>query len=229
MNMRTVLQSGMLAALLLATGPATFATAPPEAAVKKSRAGICHLSGTSGYQQTIRFKAFASIEACLKSGGRLPKNARKKSHFDPATPARPGDEGVLYGSLVKVIDGDTLIVKVQGAALHFRLAGIDAPESDQPFGASASQELAGLIGGQPCVLVYEEGGMYGRLVAHLWIDDVYVNAEMVKRGLAWFDSVSAPDNLLVVYEDEAREAKLGLWALPVEERVPPWEWRKEQR
>lgn len=71
--------------------------------------------------------------------------------------------------------------------------------------------------------------MYGRLVAHLWIGDVYVNAEMVKRGLAWFDSVSAPDNLLVVYEDEAKEAKLGLWALPLEERVPPWVWRQEQR
>ncbi len=47
--------------------------------------------------------------------------------------------------------------------------------------------------------------------------------------IAWFDSASAPDNLLVSNEDEAREAKRGLWALPLEERVPPWEWRKEQR
>jgi endonuclease YncB( thermonuclease family) len=58
---------------------------------------------------------------------------------------------------------------------------------------------------------------------------MYANAEMIKRGMAWFDSASAPDNLLDWYQDEAREAKKGLWALPLDERVPPWEWRKEQR
>jgi endonuclease YncB( thermonuclease family) len=52
---------------------------------------------------------------------------------------------------------------------------------------------------------------------------------MVKRGMAWFDSVSAPDNLLVLFEEGARDAKRGLWALPMEDRVPPAEWRKEQR
>ena len=221
---------GVTVAILLATGSASIAAAPADPEVKKSRAGICHERGTAGYQQTVRFKVFESIQACLKSGGRLPKNStRKKSHFDPSTPARAGDEGVLYGPLVRVIDGDTLIVKVQGAALHIRLVGVDAPESDQPLGDTARKELAGLIGGQQCVLVYEEGDKYGRLVAHLWIGDQYVNAEMVKRGMAWFDSASAPDDLLDLYQQEAREAKRGLWALPPEERVPPWEWRKEQR
>lgn len=223
-------QGGLLTAILLLTGSAAIADAPAEAAIKKSRAGICHVLGTAGYQQTIHFKAFNSIEACLKSGGRLPKNAtRKASHFDPSTPAHAGDEGVLHGPLVKVIDGDTLVVKVQGAPLHIRLVGMDAPEADQPFGDTARADLAELIGTQQCVLVYEEGDMYGRLVAHLWVGDVYVNAEMIKRGMAWFDSASAPDNLLDLYQEEAREAKRGLWALPLEARVPPWEWRKEQR
>ena len=160
--------------------------------------------------KTKHFKAFETIEACLKSGGRLPKTStRKTSHFDPSKPAHAGDEGVLYGPLVKVIDGDTLIVKIQGAALRIRLGGVDAPESNQPFGDIARNVLAGLIGEQQCVLVYEEGDMYGRLVAHLWIGDMYVNAEMVKRGMAWFDSASAPDNLLYLDEEEAREAEAG--------------------
>jgi endonuclease YncB( thermonuclease family) len=224
------IQGGLLAAILLAAAPTSVAADSADPAIKKSRASICHERGTPGYQQTIHFKSFASIEACLKSGGRLPKNAaRKKSYFDPSKPAHAGDEGVLYGDLVKVIDGDSLVVKVQGAALHIRLIGVDAPESDQPFGDNARNELVGLIGEQQCVLVYEEGDMYGRLVAHLWIGDMYVNAEMVKRGMAWFDSASAPDDLLVGNEDEAREAKRGLWALPSEQRVPPWDWRKEPR
>jgi endonuclease YncB( thermonuclease family) len=187
------------------------------------------VQGTAGYPQTIHFKTFGSIEACLKSGGRLPEAATHKTNFEPSKPAHAGDEGVLFGPLIRVIDGDTLIVKVQGAALRIRLVGIDAPESDQPFGDTARIELASLIGTQQCVLVYEEGDMYGRLIAHRWIGDRYVNAEMVKRGMDWFDTVSAPDNLLSLYEDEARDAKRGLWALPVEQRVQPSEWRHEQR
>jgi len=77
--------------------------------------------------------------------------------------------------------------------------------------------------------VYEEGNTFGRLVAHLWIGDTYVNEEMVKRGMAWFDSEFAPSETLYLVEEEAREAKRGLWALPLEDRVPPWEWRKEPR
>ncbi len=230
MKIRALIRGGMLGAILLGTGSATSAAVPAEAAVKKSRNGICYLNGAAGYDQTIHFKALGSIEACLKSGGKLPKNpSRKKSPFDPSKPAQPGDEGVLYGPLVKVVDGDTVIVKVQGAALRIRLIGIDAPEADQPFGHTATRELASLIGKQQCVLVYEEADVYGRLVAHLWVGDLYVNGVMVERGMAWFDAVSAPNDLLFANEEEAREAKRGLWALPLEDRVPPSQWRKEQR
>jgi len=45
----------------------------PAEVVKKSRSGICHAPGTTYYAQTQRFTAFDSIEACLASGGRLPK------------------------------------------------------------------------------------------------------------------------------------------------------------
>jgi endonuclease YncB( thermonuclease family) len=131
--------------------------------------------------------------------------------------------------LVRVIDGDSFDVKIQGANQHIRLAGVDAPESDQPFGDIARTELTSLIGEQQCVMVYVEGDMYGRSIVHLWIGDTYVNAEMVKRGMAWFDSASAPSSLLTADEEEAREAKRGLWALPLDERIPPWDWRHEKR
>jgi micrococcal nuclease len=223
-------QKLVLVAILLAAASASIAATRADAAVKKSKHGICHERGTFGYQQTVHFETFASIEACLKSGGRLPKNSgRARPRFDPSKPARAGDDGVLYGPLVRVIDGDTIIVTIQGAELHMRLAGVDAPESDQPFGDVAGKELASLVGEQPCVMVYEEGDTYGRLIVHLWIGDTYVNAEMVRRGMAWFDSASAPNDLLVADEEEAREGKVGLWALPVEERVAPWVWRKEER
>src|SRR5205814_1452780 len=127
--------------LLAVVAHASIAGAADPPAVKKSKTKICHERGSPGYQQTLHFKAFATVEACLKSGGKLPKNSsHQKSQFDPTKPAHPGDEGVLFGPLVRIIDGDTIVVKIQGAALHIRLSGIDAPESDQPFGDNARTE-----------------------------------------------------------------------------------------
>ncbi len=161
-----------------------------------------------------------------KSGKR---HCHKKKEFDPTKRAHPGDEGVLFGPLVRVKDGDTLVVKVQGVEVDFRLSGIDAPEIDQVFGPKARDELASIIGNQQCVLVPIDHDLYGRFVAYLWIGDMNVNEEMMSRGMAWFDSEYAIEPLLFQLENEARDAKRGLWALPKETRVPPWEWRKEQR
>ena len=62
------------AALLFLTALAAPAMAgddnPP---VKKSDSGICHARGTAYYSRTTHFTPYPSIEACLKSGGRLLK------------------------------------------------------------------------------------------------------------------------------------------------------------
>jgi hypothetical protein len=57
-------------------GPASSVASPdvaPSGVVKKSRTGICHAPATTYYAQTQHFIAYESIEACLASGGRLPK------------------------------------------------------------------------------------------------------------------------------------------------------------
>ena len=41
--------------------------------VKKSSSNICHEKGSQYYQQTKKYESFSSIEDCLKSGGRLPR------------------------------------------------------------------------------------------------------------------------------------------------------------
>lgn len=42
--------------------------------VKKSTTGICHKEGTLFYNNIKNFTAYDSIDKCLNSGGRLPKN-----------------------------------------------------------------------------------------------------------------------------------------------------------
>ena len=144
-------------------------------------------------------------------------------------PPRPGDEGVFYGPLVRVKDGDSLVAKVQGVAMDFRLAEIDAPELDQPYGEQAKRDLKSLAQGQQLVIVPIDTDGYGRTVAHIWNGNSYLNAEMVKRGAAWFYSKYARTETLYYVEQEARDAKRGLWALPPKDHVEPWEWRKRKR
>lgn len=55
----------------------------------------------------------------------------------------------LNGKVVKITDGDTLVVLDAGNTQHkIRLSGIDAPESNQPFGKRSKEALSALVGGQ---------------------------------------------------------------------------------
>ena len=42
-------------------------------AVKKSTTGICHAAGSTYSGRTLNFTPFATMDECIKSGGRLPK------------------------------------------------------------------------------------------------------------------------------------------------------------
>jgi endonuclease YncB( thermonuclease family) len=142
---------------------------------------------------------------------------------------RAGDEGVFYGPLVRVKDGDSLVVKVQGVAMDVRLAGIDAPELGQPYGREAKQALVSLASGGQLVVEPLDTDRYGRTVAHVWNGEMQLNSEMVKRGGAWFYSEFARSEALYEVEQEARNAKRGLWALARKDRVEPWVWRERRR
>jgi endonuclease YncB( thermonuclease family) len=161
------------------------------------------------------------------------KSTRARSNAPPqftaARPPRPGDEGVFFGPLVRVTDGDTLRVKVQGVAMDFRLAQIDAPEKDQPYGSESRANLLRLVRDQQVVLVPFDTDRYGRTVADVWVGGRNVNRELVKNGSAWFYDEFSRDAALYEIEQQARSAKRGLWALPAAQRVEPWRWRREQR
>ena len=159
------------------------------------------------------------------------KNAQKKPIYDSEHPPKAGDEGVFYGPLIEVVDGDTFYAKVQGVVMKFRLQGIDAPEHDQPYGAKSTAALRQTTRdrGQELVLVFDDVDTYGRIVVQAWVGNLDVNAEMVRRGAAWFESVYAHNDELYWIEQDARDRKEGLWALTPEDRIPPWEWRKQKR
>lgn len=143
----------------------------------------------------------------------------------PAALAGP----VYEGKLVSVADGDTIRVLYKGGQLKVRLAEIDTPEKAQPYGRRAREALAEMVGGKVVRVVEQDRDRYGRIVGRVYVGDVDVNAELVRRGAAWVYRRYARDKNLLDLEQEAKSAGRGLWALPEPERMAPWDWRRGQR
>ncbi|MFZ0254981.1 MAG: thermonuclease family protein [Gammaproteobacteria bacterium] len=132
------------------------------------------------------------------------------------------------GKVVAIADGDTLTLLVDHRQLKIRLAEIDTPERRQPYGSKAKEALSRLAFGKRARVVAAGRDRYGRTVGRVYVDEVDINAEMVRRGAAWVYRKYAKDPALFALEAEARKAKRGLWGLPEAEQVPPWEWRRRK-
>lgn len=134
------------------------------------------------------------------------------------------------GRVVGISDGDTLTLLVPDGSSYkqvkIRLAEIDTPESKQPYGTRARQALSDLVFNKQARVVVETTDRYGRTVGRVYVDNVDVNAEMVKQGAAWVYRQYAKDRTLYGLEDQAKAAKRGLWGLSETERCEPWNWRK---
>jgi len=136
---------------------------------------------------------------------------------------------VLHGRVVAVGDGDSLTLLVGGQKVKIRLAQIDAPELQQPYGTTSKAALAKMVENQKVRAEVIELDRYGRSVAEVYLDGLHVNREMVELGHAWAYTKYSHTTLIIELEDGARAAKKGLWALPENQRVPPWIWRHPPR
>jgi len=130
------------------------------------------------------------------------------------------------GKVNIVIDGDTVMVKRKGAApVKVRLVEIDAPEMSQPGGMDSKQSLSSMVLHKQVSVESDTVDSYGRLLAHLKIDGLDVNAEQIRLGMAWEYSNFHRNHELKQLQKEAKQEKRGLWA--ENDPVPPWVWRKQ--
>jgi micrococcal nuclease len=80
-----------------------------------------------------------------------------------------------------VIDGDTIDI----SGTRIRLAGVDAPELDHPYGKNAKWVLVNLCKGQEVRAVFDGDLSHDRTVATCYLPDGRdLSAEMVKAGMA---------------------------------------------
>jgi endonuclease YncB( thermonuclease family) len=127
--------------------------------------------------------------------------------------------------VIAVLDGDTLLVMRSGKPIKLRLVGIDAPEKAQPHGIAAQQSLAEMTMGRMVKVITRARDDYGRTVAEVFTDDLNVNHEQVRRGMAWEYSRFHNNHELSAMQNEAQQQKLGLWSGA--DVVEPSQWRKQ--
>ena len=137
--------------------------------------------------------------------------------------------GLAYAQVVeRVIDGDTLVVSGVGTV---RLIGVDTPETVDPrkpveaFGREASDFLRRLVDGKTVRLDYdqERTDRYGRTLAYVYLDDMFVNAEIIRQGYG-HAYTQYPFSFMEQFralEREAREAGRGLWGASVSPTPSP--------
>jgi micrococcal nuclease len=149
--------------------------------------------------------------------------------------------------VVRIVDGDTIVVQHEGKPATVRLIGVDTPEEVDPrkpiqyYAKEAARFTAELTLNQQVRLEVQEGSQsrdrYQRLLAYVFRqkDNLLVNKEIIRQGFGFaylkypFDPQRMED--FRAAEQEARENKRGLWAPVVDKYhemvTPKYEPRAE--
>lgn len=143
---------------------------------------------------------------------------------------RTGD--FLEGVVTNVVDGDTLVVKVEGESRRVRLIGVDTPETVHPrkpvqyYGREASAFTKQALSGRRVWLEYDVAPLdrYQRHLAYVWVGRPARDEDAVRRGmfnarllLEGYGRVmtiqpnSRYADLFARLQAEARKAGRGLW------------------
>jgi micrococcal nuclease len=137
-------------------------------------------------------------------------------------PAWGVERETLEGTVVRVVDGDTIHVRIGARLEKVRYIGVNSPELHHPTkGEEPGGREAAAVNGQIAAgkrvrleLDVQERDRYGRLLAYVWVGKVMVNAELVRRGYA--QVMTVPPNvryqdLFLKLQRDARQAGRGLW------------------
>jgi micrococcal nuclease len=128
--------------------------------------------------------------------------------------------------VARFVDGDTIIVDMNGADETIRMIGVDTPETHRPetplqcYGPQAADYTKDLIGRSKVRLAADalntNRDRYGRLLRYVYLPDgALVEAQLIKNGYG-FAYTSFPfekRDEFVSYETSAKQAGLGLWGV----------------
>lgn len=153
------------------------------------------------------------------SNGNIVDAAVTTTTVEAITTAPSGPAGAELVTVLSITDGDTLTVALADGGIDtVRLIGINTPESAECFADDATAILTALVppGSEIAMTVdVSDRDQFDRLLRYLWVGQMSVNEEMVRRGAAIARRYPPDTALAERFEDaqsSAKSAGLGLWA-----------------
>lgn len=142
---------------------------------------------------------------------------------NPAVAENPSGQYDEY-KVIRVVDGDTIVIDYEGSHEKLRIIGVDTPESVHPdkskntaFGKTVSDFSKSQLDGKSVGVEFDvqERDQYGRLLAYIYVGDQMYNKTLLEMGYA--SVATFPPN--VKYVDEftaiqkaARQSGVGMWS-----------------
>jgi endonuclease YncB( thermonuclease family) len=125
--------------------------------------------------------------------------------------------------VLEVIDGDTLKVRIDGDIYLVQYLGITVPEKEAYFGIYAVYKNVELVAGQWVTLVNDQNSqdLEGYLPRYVFVDETFVNYEMVRQGFAFAGGLPPADACADFFSHTQNQAQLspaGMW----KPTVTPW-------
>lgn len=120
------------------------------------------------------------------------------------------------GTLVRVVDGDTLVVELDGEEERVRLLNIDTPETVHPsqpvecMGPEAAERMQELVSpGDQVILEFdqERTDHYDRLLAGVYSDEIFLNEQMARDGFGAPVYYAPNDRFLAEIEEAWAQAE----------------------
>ena len=165
------------------------------------------------------------LTACTSIDTRTSENSHSNS--DGQITASLGNPKLKEATVVKNVDGDTLVINLNGREEKVRMLCIDTPETHhprlgvQPFGPEAAKftEETLYVGRKIQVETGIGDGRdkYGRLLAYIYVDGKMFNETLLEKGLARVAYIYPPNTKYVdqfyAVQKQAQDQGIGIWSI----------------
>lgn len=135
------------------------------------------------------------------------------------------EKGELYGpyKVTRVVDGDTIVVKINGEEIKVRLIGVNTPESvsndeskNCEEGVIVSDYMKTMLTNEDVYLEYDEEqyDKYERTLAYVYWNGMMVNRILIMNGYATTMTVKPNTKYADMFKEEQKKAKengIGFW------------------
>lgn len=181
-------------------------------------------TGTYHYHGGIR-KSSPRVNVLEQAKSPKPSVSSKQETIDKDLLPYPNENfiGERASPVIRIIDGDTVEIKLNSIPTKIRLIGVDTPETVHPqkpvekYGKEASAFTTNLLLGESVYLRFdaEKTDKYGRMLAYLYRapDGLFVNLEIIRQGYGHAYTVFPFKHIELFkhYQHNASKAGKGLW------------------